>query len=705
MPAPLIPIIARVLTAILPRAGAALAGRAAVAGAGEAAAGTAARATAGRTLASHGTSKAVLGTGEAELAAARKARIGRTFRMPTKADTSGITKHVSDSNNQSFIDKIQNARDLLKQVAPQVLAQKDTAAFTPPAATPTPAPPTTPAPQPTVLPRPPIQAPTPPGQPIEQRAGAPPVQPQRPIIIQRQPQTLPTAQAPSAPVQAPPVQPSAPKPQPAPQPTASKILHSPRAKAPGFMDQLRKFATKAGNFAQDAGLYDPSRAARGPGESILRGAHTYLTTTPEQRAAEKISPVKDFAMGWLRSWRRPPVPRKGKKEDEGKSPFKKVKPPPIAGTIPPKPRSREEYEPEKSPRTIEELHKEMLALYQRGVTKGKEADAILDELKRAEALQAKADGKGPLSQPSKGAITLGGRTAPQAPPTPKPPPVPAVQPAPGGNLSSGNLASALAANTSAVHGLTSAMQSQPKQRFATGGMVPGAGRGDKVSALLEPGEWVLTRDQVKRIGEMNLRNQRFQHGGPVQKFAGGGPVSGAADIDVPGRHLSDAFSGALDRGKQALSGPGGFISAVMSTPPALKRFSQDVLQSSESLRRFDGRMSIAFSKLEYGRLRREVETAGATSGSAAVLASAVDSMENDLQGIMLIARIATNYLAVIAAQSVGLLAKIASKTIGPAMLTVLAEIEKNTRDSNAKAGIPVVEFLKKAAEYNKKNRP
>lgn len=54
-------------------------------------------------------------------------------------------------------------------------------------------------------------------------------------------------------------------------------------------------------------------------------------------------------------------------------------------------------------------------------------------------------------------------------------------------------------------------------RFANGGSV------DTVPAMLTPGEFVLNKNTVNRVGTNNL--QRFNKGGPVNYLAGGGPAS------------------------------------------------------------------------------------------------------------------------------------------------------------------------------------
>lgn len=54
--------------------------------------------------------------------------------------------------------------------------------------------------------------------------------------------------------------------------------------------------------------------------------------------------------------------------------------------------------------------------------------------------------------------------------------------------------------------------------FAGGGMVPGSGNGDTVPAMLSPGEFVIRKSSVKKIGADNLAR--------VNKYAGGGRIIG-----------------------------------------------------------------------------------------------------------------------------------------------------------------------------------
>ena len=58
------------------------------------------------------------------------------------------------------------------------------------------------------------------------------------------------------------------------------------------------------------------------------------------------------------------------------------------------------------------------------------------------------------------------------------------------------------------------------RRFATGGLVPGSGNRDTVSAMLTPGEFVIRKKAVESIGVNNLRH--------MNKYAGGGLVRKAS---------------------------------------------------------------------------------------------------------------------------------------------------------------------------------
>ncbi len=66
--------------------------------------------------------------------------------------------------------------------------------------------------------------------------------------------------------------------------------------------------------------------------------------------------------------------------------------------------------------------------------------------------------------------------------------------------------------------------------FAAGGRVGGTGNRDTVPAMLTPGEFVLRRAAVKKIGMPSLQRMNQADKLPTQKFATGGPVMNAADL-------------------------------------------------------------------------------------------------------------------------------------------------------------------------------
>lgn len=65
-------------------------------------------------------------------------------------------------------------------------------------------------------------------------------------------------------------------------------------------------------------------------------------------------------------------------------------------------------------------------------------------------------------------------------------------------------------------------QQRPPLKYASGGNVPGSGRGDKVPAMLEPGEFVIPRDSAKKFPRGYLESIR--NGKKPQGYANGGYV-------------------------------------------------------------------------------------------------------------------------------------------------------------------------------------
>ena len=58
--------------------------------------------------------------------------------------------------------------------------------------------------------------------------------------------------------------------------------------------------------------------------------------------------------------------------------------------------------------------------------------------------------------------------------------------------------------------------------FAGGGTVPGTGSRDTVPAMLTPGEFVIRKSSVKKLGAQRLAQ--------MNGYAGGGVVAGADDL-------------------------------------------------------------------------------------------------------------------------------------------------------------------------------
>jgi len=66
-------------------------------------------------------------------------------------------------------------------------------------------------------------------------------------------------------------------------------------------------------------------------------------------------------------------------------------------------------------------------------------------------------------------------------------------------------------------GLNKKAQGGKIHKFASGGMVPGSGNGDTVPAMLTPGEFVIRKSSVKKLGAENLAH--------ANKYASGGLIS------------------------------------------------------------------------------------------------------------------------------------------------------------------------------------
>lgn len=82
-----------------------------------------------------------------------------------------------------------------------------------------------------------------------------------------------------------------------------------------------------------------------------------------------------------------------------------------------------------------------------------------------------------------------------------------------------------------VGGIRRAHNGGPIRRFARGGLVPGVGNTDSVSAMLQPGEFVIRKKAVENIGVDKLSSMnRYANGGKVQKFAQQGTPPSAGRV-------------------------------------------------------------------------------------------------------------------------------------------------------------------------------
>ena len=108
---------------------------------------------------------------------------------------------------------------------------------------------------------------------------------------------------------------------------------------------------------------------------------------------------------------------------------------------------------------------------------------------------------------------------------------------------------------SAIKGAQGKSQGGKILAFARGGMVPGSGNRDTVPAMLQPGEFVIRKSSVKKIGADNLAKMNvkgYSNGGSVVKLQatnaeefGALTISGDGSVASKGKKLSEAAANAL----------------------------------------------------------------------------------------------------------------------------------------------------------------
>ena len=108
---------------------------------------------------------------------------------------------------------------------------------------------------------------------------------------------------------------------------------------------------------------------------------------------------------------------------------------------------------------------------------------------------------------------------------------------------------------SAIKGVQGKSQGGKILAFARGGMVPGSGNRDTVPAMLQPGEFVIRKSSVKKIGADNLAKMNvkgYTNGGSVVKLQatnaeefGALTISGDGSVASKGKKLSEAAANEL----------------------------------------------------------------------------------------------------------------------------------------------------------------
>jgi TP901 family phage tail tape measure protein len=127
-------------------------------------------------------------------------------------------------------------------------------------------------------------------------------------------------------------------------------------------------------------------------------------------------------------------------------------------------------------------------------------------------------------------------------------------------------------------------QVPPPQKFATGGVVGGLGKGDTVPAMLTPGEFVINAESAKRIGVANLHKMNAKS--PV-KFANGGQVRGSNSIagNSGGLGISSDLSGVASR----------FESSANAMKLAMDTFASSANNLAQAMQKFPSSISGNFT--------------------------------------------------------------------------------------------------------------
>ena len=105
--------------------------------------------------------------------------------------------------------------------------------------------------------------------------------------------------------------------------------------------------------------------------------------------------------------------------------------------------------------------------------------------------------------------------------------------------------------------------------YNKGGKVPGSGTGDTVPAMLTPGEFVMSKGAVDKIGTDNLMAMNKAGGGTnipkLMKFAGGGSVPEIGTPPSKGRNVVVIGGGKQSSPNVSSSGSGTNNTPVFSS--------------------------------------------------------------------------------------------------------------------------------------------
>lgn len=118
----------------------------------------------------------------------------------------------------------------------------------------------------------------------------------------------------------------------------------------------------------------------------------------------------------------------------------------------------------------------------------------------------------------------------------------------------------------------------PPYQLASGGIVPGIGNRDTVRALLTPGEFVMNKSAVERLGANNLND--------LQRFANGGPVGSAGSVGAGvSPDVLNAFRGFTTSASSLAPALTGFAAPASTLVTALTGFGDTVNNLVNSLGR------------------------------------------------------------------------------------------------------------------------